>query len=441
MRRFLETLVAALALAWLCGCINNESIGQVKDLRILAIRTNPPGALYPFLHTLPSGQRPPLPLGPYTFTVEALVVDPKGREVEVSYRLCPENSDDACPGYRLRQTAPPAQIQALSPLVQHRLLRGRADLYRGGEVDLRPSSYTFNAAAMDYLIPHDVNGRVSPLALLNPSLPSVVVRARTVNNEQEEIAFHRFMLEADLRSPTPQFDALIDGQLRPMLGVGRCSAEQEAEAELAWQVQQGGVDAGPEPPRMPQCVRQRQAHRGVHLERLLYATADQGLFGGGGGGGGGGFGDDDEPSVRKQMEDDPTSAGEFLDVSGVIRAQPGQSLRLRAVVSSADHQHYQRFNTNSVTGRISISDHDEDMAFSWFTTAGQISSTTSEQSGNADARYQVSPDTPPGPAFVWVVVRDQRGGVDWARIDFDVREQPGGSGGGGPGGLFGGAAR
>jgi hypothetical protein len=128
-------------------------------------------------------------------------------------------------------------------------------------------------------------------------------------------------------------------------------------------------------------------------------------------------------SSYSATEEDPTLAGQFGDFSGPVNAAPGDSFTLRAVPSSGSHEHYQQFDVDSITGKITASEHDEDLAFAWYTTAGTVNRTTSEN-GNADTRYTVGMDTPNGAAFVWVILRDQRGGVDWRRMDFQVKAAP-----------------
>ena len=70
-------------------------------------------------------------------------------------------------------------------------------------------------------------------------------------------------------------------------------------------------------------------------------------------------------------------------------------------------------------------DRHESMRVSWFTTAGTIDK---DHTGNLEADFaQTSSDntwTAPaeaGPVFLWVVLRDDRGGVDWRSFKVDVR--------------------
>jgi hypothetical protein len=135
--------------------------------------------------------------------------------------------------------------------------------------------------------------------------------------------------------------------------------------------------------------------------------------------------------------DDPTdvtSGGQLKDVTGRIEVAPGQTVRLRPVAAEGDEQPYQAFAFDIQNSRLVLRNYKEDMAFSWFTTVGDVSETTTTQfTRTADGSYEVSPDAPDGPAHVWVVLRDQRGGVDWRRVDFMVKANVGGANGGPPG--------
>lgn len=434
MRNAQKAVVAGLVLS-LWACLNQESQDQVKDLRILAIRTSPPEILHNYLHSLPPEQRPAsLPLQ-YGITVDALVVDPQGRPINVSYRLCPEEAQlPGCPGYRLRENAPGAELAAMRPLVEPVHLSGPPNLYAGGEVDVPPVSLTFSWSAMDYLALHDVNGRLSPLVLLNPALPSFVVRATVAGGKQEETAVHRFMVNSQLEmEPSiPELDATIDLRMAALLGFQRCTPEEESQAE-AWWTARNDPNRVEIPPDV-ECVLPRTANRNPHLARLLYKDGAGGGDGPGGGGGGGPFGGPTPEERFRELQADPTSGNSFKDIVGPIHVAPRQTITLRPFVARSDHQRYQTLEADTQTGVIVIGQQEEDMAYAWFTTAGSIGHTSGELgSGGPDTTYSVGPDTPNGPAFVWLVIRDQRGGVDWARVDFDVFEEPGLSGGGGGG--------
>lgn len=414
--------IASLCLALLVmRCMNQEEPDQVKDLRILAIRTNPPEYLYSFMHFMPVEQRGAMALGPYTMSVDMLVVDPKGRDVDVNVRLCPEDSEDACPGYRIRDDAPADQIRAVVPLVEPVTLSGSPDLQLGGEVALPTVSMSFSDQAMDYMIPHDINGRVSTLGIISPAMPSFVVWARTRNGEQQETAFHRFQLNTDVGGNTlePMVQRYMDHMLQTSLGMGLCSHEQEMEAQQHDHMIQHGFLGDTWNTDSVQCVRARVANHNPKIARVLYSTSASAK----GGGGPGPFRDDDVVG-EDGKKPEPTEGGTYRDFGARLELVPGESVRLRALVRFEDRERYQMFAADSVTGEMKATAHFEDMAFSWYTTVGSIRRQTSQRIGTyPDTEYTISQDAPDGPAHVWLIVRDQRGGVDWTRLDFVIKRK------------------
>ena len=76
-------------------------------------------------------------------------------------------------------------------------------------------------------------------------------------------------------------------------------------------------------------------------------------------------------------------------------------------------------------GTFTLSDRHEAMRVSWFATAGSFDS---DHTGQSEANYRITSSdgvwTPPnevGPVFLWVVLRDDRGGVDWKSFRIDIQ--------------------
>jgi hypothetical protein len=226
--------VGACALAFQ-SCINLDTKTQVKDLRVLALRVDPPEVLYSFFHLFPYDQRGGFPLGPYSITAQALVVDPQGRTVDVSVRLCPEQVDETnvnyepgCEGYVVRSSAAPEEIRAVSPLVEPRTLERRPELALGGEVPVPPFAMTFTDRALDYMLPHTPEGEFDLFsALLGPTFPSLVLRVQVPGSKESETAFKRFSVGLDI-SPEgipPELRENIESLFEGLAGVPFCPDE------------------------------------------------------------------------------------------------------------------------------------------------------------------------------------------------------------------------
>lgn len=386
----------AAVLAPLCavaatGCFNLDSKDQIKDLRILAMKMDPPDLNYSFLHVLPAEQRGGLALGPYTINTQVLAVDPKGREVEVSFRLCPDDVDDTtpgCAGYRLRDNAPPEEINALRPLLDPTTFTRSPDLTLGGELPLPTYSFTFNGRGMDYMLPHTADGQLDLVSALGfGNTPSVVVRARAKDGSQEEVSYKRFALGLDV-SPEglpEQFSTFLNGLFLGLLGAGFCPAGTAQDADL-------------------NCVKPRVPNRNPTVERVLYKRGGSLEY------------------ASKPIPEDPTSDGQFQDWTGRLKVAPGETIRIRPIMAAGDRENYQGLNLDLQTRKVSLKNFREDLVYSWFTTVGSTEQLTTDQFDiTPDTKWTPSPDAPDGPAHVWLIVRDQRGGVDWRRFDFDIQ--------------------
>lgn len=99
MLRLLPILVPLVTLA---ACVDDlPRASEVEDMRVLAIRADPPELLY----DEPVEQ---------SVTFEALVVDPRGGTVQATWRFCPVESEDSCLDYEaLRAQADENQRAAL----------------------------------------------------------------------------------------------------------------------------------------------------------------------------------------------------------------------------------------------------------------------------------------------------------------------------------------
>jgi len=125
-------------------------------------------------------------------------------------------------------------------------------------------------------------------------------------------------------------------------------------------------------------------------------------------------------------DDDATSGGRFSPVDGTLTVHAGDRVSLRPVMANNAHEAFQRIDVDERTGTFTLTSAREDLAFSWFTTVGNVNHLSDDKSrgagaGLADVTLVIPQDVTPGPAFVWVVARDQRGGVDWLRMQLDVQ--------------------
>lgn len=119
-----------------------------------------------------------------------------------------------------------------------------------------------------------------------------------------------------------------------------------------------------------------------------------------------------------------TATRAYDPAEGPIVMAPGTQLELRGYVAETDLESYRVIDDN-----CNLLEQQETMAFSWFTTAGELSPQVTAQSlDQADSRRRVmtyeAPATIEGPeqrVRIWSVLRDGRGGSDAKVIDLVIR--------------------
>jgi hypothetical protein len=127
MQRHLVILVPLVALA---ACVDDlPSPSEVEDMRVLAIRADPPELLY----DAPVDQ---------TVTFEALVVDPRGGSIRSAWQFCPVESDDSCLDYEAIRGRADARHQAALDAAKDQTL----------SADVQPTKST-SGAVPDYDVP------------------------------------------------------------------------------------------------------------------------------------------------------------------------------------------------------------------------------------------------------------------------------------------------
>lgn len=194
-----------VALAWLGALLpacaeESEAPSLVKDLRVLAVASDPPEVLFD-RHT---GFEP----GQVMFT--ALVADPGGTVTTFTWRFCPVESDQACMNFpALRESAPAPLRPMLDGLFQQRE-EGPAilDPQAGpGAVKLNGFPAAWPTDLFNYHL------QASGLGLGNGAWPSAVLSVRDANGA-EVLAQKRVTLNAlDLAQFNPELGGAFGFQV------------------------------------------------------------------------------------------------------------------------------------------------------------------------------------------------------------------------------------
>lgn len=365
MRRL---FVLALALLAACGDDVAEP-SELEDLRVLAIRTDPPEV---FIDVDDDVQ--------VRFT--ALVVDPReaplaSSPVQYTWSFCPVESNEACIDFDDFREDATAEQQVL--------LDGLTTITDGGTAFLEPQDQGYppdvaaSRLAWPYAItPFDLtltSGQKNALAayfldfnFLGLGMGSLPVGVLNVAGSDDTI------------SAGKRFTFSIQD-------VGR--AAQQLGITLPYEVCSEGEDP---------------SNGCVPLQPRVRNT---------------------NPTIeRVQVSLGASAGGDFFDVSGRFTMAAGTTIRILPVMSGDSFELYQELTTNPTTGRIEVTDRIEIISVSWFATAGETEDqlTTPIYTKTLDTEFEAPRRVPPSgqPVSIYMVARDQRGGIDWANLEIMV---------------------
>jgi hypothetical protein len=344
-------LVAGAGLAGAGACGDElPSPALVEDLRVLAVRAEPPELL---IDRVDGQATQP---GPVSF--QALVVDPRGPAMVYRWRFCPVESSDTCADFGERRAAAPAEFQPV-------LDAARAQQH-AGQAEVIAASAARGVDAFTVQLPQTLFSYhlvTSGLGLGNGSQVSAV-------------------LEAAVGSET------LEVQKRVVLGARDLSQWNPELQRFGWQVCVPGA-------LVPGCVplAPRTANRNPTIAAVEIARSKQ-------------------------------AGAPFAPLpGGPLPLAPGEVIRLRPVLGPEAEERYQTVESSLQASELVVVERTEEAVVSWFATAGEFGSTrtTPQLTKTLDNSF-TAPSTPPpgGRLSIFVVVRDQRGGVGWTSLEVAV---------------------
>ena len=362
MRRLLYLTVAAT----IAGCSSDlPEPHEVEDLRVLAIRADPPELLF----DTPEDR---------LVTFQALVVDPRGGSLNYRWRFCPVESDATCSHWKVdRESVPAARRDRLDSMLEDSET-GVIDSPPGDSPDdlspiigspvtLSPYAIVPFAATMPAeLVAHHVETTllgygmgVWPAALLELS-----------RGDEHLSALKRIVL--NVRDP-----GALASLFEEQLGATICTAP-------------GQTDCLDLPARQP--------NQNPEILAISWAVGER-------------------------------ADGNFLpvdsDVPLVVRA--GESIRIRPELIDGAAQTYHILATGLTDASLFIEERQEQISISWFCAAGALQDNltwpvrtrtldTAYTAPEIDSKRFSDRDT------VWMVARDQRGGVAWRYVEIQITE-------------------
>jgi hypothetical protein len=341
----------SLMVALICvigGCAGDvPSPTLVEDLRVLAVRADPPEVLVDR-----DGAAAQV-------SFQALVVDPRGPTMAWSWGFCPVESSETCGDFAARRAQAPAEFQPV--------LDAARTEQRAGQSAPDPVTRALGVDPFDVQIGPDLFAyhlESSGLGLGNGSWVSAVLA-----------------LEAG-----PE---VLQAQKRVVLNARDLSRWNPELAAFGWQVCAPG--GGPDGcvPLAPRTANHNPAIASVEVARSKLADAPF------------------APSPE-----------------GPLTVAPGEVIRLRPVLAPDAEERYQTVESTLQGSDLVVVDHTEEAVVSWFATGGKFGSvqTTPQLTRTLDNTF-TAPTTPPpdGRLSVYLVVRDQRGGVGWSTVELLVQ--------------------
>ncbi len=368
MRRL---LVLSLLMAIACSD-DLEDVQDVRGLRVLAVRADPPEILV--------DQDPQVDV-----TFSALVLDPRQAAlattpIDYTFSFCPVESNEGCLDYERRR----AEADDASRPLLDTLRQLSEDGIANSEAEARSLTPEEAGArgAWPYAIlpftltltPEETQGLASYFYATNllglgmGSLPSVVLDVTGADDA----------LSAEKRF---SFNIADVGAATALLG-----------DDFGFRVCESGEDAD------NGCVALRPRVRNTN------PTFD-----------------------RIQVSLGELAGGEFFEVQSTGFSMRGSSvIRILPVMTGDSYESFQQLVTEPSTGRILARDLTENISVSWFATAGELQDalTTPIYTKTLDTEYR-SPRLADVPAdgvmvSVYMVARDQRGGIAWQNLEIFV---------------------
>lgn len=168
------------------------SASRVEDLRVLAIRADPPELLID----------PGAPFSTAPVRFQALVVDPRGLPARFDWSVCPVESDETCADFERRTAEAPAEFRPLLERVRAQSQTGTADAEARDAMRIDPFAVEVPAELFGYHV------AASALGLGNGAWITAVLAVTAA--DETLLAQKRVVLNArDLRPFAAELEALF----------------------------------------------------------------------------------------------------------------------------------------------------------------------------------------------------------------------------------------
>ncbi len=406
MRRHSLTRLVSLGLVGVgasgLGCVDFDLEERIEDTRLLGVRHEPAEIMFSPLFLLPAQQRPPFPLPSFEVQTEIYAYDPRGGAVQMTTLMCPDDGADAsCRLYdkdfdeNFARLDGPTRDEVEGLLTPQKTFVEAQEGSAAGRLTPTTLTTTISPGVIDFFQPKNAAGENVPSVF--PVLPRIAIEIENQSQKADgaevfkERGFKRLPLTMDLadQSLGPDFIA----NLSAGLGITLCDGPVPGPDEVADEDFEG----------LAECLAPRGPNQNPPLLGFRLESTDV-----------------VDELTQGYLEGEPD-----LGLRSLVRASPGGTIAITPVWEAGASERYQILSFDIDTSEIIVVNRVEDLAGTWYSTRGDLSSTLTSLQFNNERMgivWQLPSDAEPGETDTLVlVVLDQRGGTTVAELNVVYR--------------------
>ncbi|MFW5878299.1 MAG: hypothetical protein ACOCVR_00635 [Myxococcota bacterium] len=133
----------------------------------------------------------------------------------------------------------------------------------------------------------------------------------------------------------------------------------------------------------------------------------------------------EEVRYRRASREGEESELRLFPADGPLLVSPGETLHIEPSAAEGSAESHQTLTIQMEDRTVSLEDREEMLIWSWFVTAGEPSrSRTEQRHTSGELNVWTAPEEVPGDGdlWIWIVLRDNRGGVDFTTLHLKVEE-------------------
>ncbi len=411
--KYFNIILLAISSILLNGCMDFDKPEEIKDLRILGVKVEPPEILTSFTHYSNRLDIEGVPVLNFfeesSAQVEVIAFDPREGDIKLTTQMCPTSNGRVCEefdyGDLLADFEPqPENQEGLEAFFAPRIFQIKRPVIDDqlGEIPDLSFELFFDRHVIDTIYDTTQDGlTLEPVDYLDVLLQSYAnLSLRIENNTQEEVTSELARKLIPIAVDTDNFllRSILETQLDGAQSVINLVFPNGQFCDVP--TDRSTIEEGETTCLYPRV--QNQNPQLIGFEQLE---------------------EEDDPREKsfEEKNEQPVFQAETatLPRTASIEAARGETIILRPVFADGAIENYQTFTFDPNTNQLSIVNRFEDFAASLYVSGGSPESDlmAPQFDGNLDFTWLLREDAEPGDTeSLVVVVRDQRGGLDYGRI-------------------------